>query len=336
MRDPLSSKSEGVRVPDEYSFPTTTTHSRGKVNAFSNTGGKISLALLPNPLVSVVDTQQGAGGVSCIGSPSLATFAQNPMIYGATQPASLQTKHEAYRVVAAGYKIRVMQPELRRTGTIIFAPMPLVDSIPGYNALNNAAMATSSQAMSAIIGSIPLGVASSASILSLPGAFEMSLNDMGRRDVVLPFRPLNPRARLLVNAQNSQTYSANGSYGDEVLTLLPGTGALTQVDNKELVSSSGWNGWMIYCDGFDNSVLGELIFTAEYCYHLEGSPVLSTVANATLVNDSSPDPLIDTTFMNRVLENIARLPWADVVDAGLSHFGITGASSHNRIRDYGF
>lgn len=326
MRDPISSASEGVRVPDEYSFPTTTAHSRGKVNCFSNAGGTIGLALMANPILSVVDTVRANGGVATIGSPSLATYTANAYVYGATQPSSVSSKLEAFRTVAAGYKIRVQQPELRRTGTIIFAPIPMVNTVPGYNMLNTTAMTSTSQALSAIIGSIPIGVAASASILSLPGAFEMSFNDLGRVDVVLPFRPLNPRSRLFCNSQTVQSYNATSTFGDD--SLVAGAGVTSVQDNVEVVSSAGWNGWLIYADGFDISVPGELVFTAEYCYHLEGSPNLSSALNATLVNDSSPDPVVDTGFMDNVLNKLAKMPWADIVDAGMSHYGIGGASSH--------
>lgn len=316
MRNVFDPRAEGVRVPDLYSFPVETGHLHGRFTCNANASAKISAAFMANPVLSMVDLNAMTGSSSCLSVTSMTPYnGGNTFLYGATTPASLDTKFNAARVVAAGIKIRVAQAEGVRTGVVIFAPFACVGDIPGYVLLNNSTIVGADAASGAIIGGGNPSSVSSPALLGMPGAFMMSLADLGSKDVNLPFRILNEIGHQFTNTNQATTYNATTNYGTSV-AITNTTGAVVYEDLENLTSSEGWSGWFVYCDQFNDTTATDAILSGEYYYHLEGTPATApATAIGTLINDSPPPPVVNVSAYREILDFAAQLPWADIIPA---------------------
>jgi len=322
VRNPFNPITEGVRVPDLYSFPVETGHCKGRFSLIANATSKISVAVLPNPLLSMVDINLNSGGAACIANSSMTPFTANPGYYGATTPASLDIKFNSSRVVASGVKIRVAQPELVRTGVVIFAPFPCVRGVPGWNALNTTAMVSTSAASGAVIGGANPASIDSSSILGMPGAFMMSLADLGRKDVILPFRMLSAVAQDFKQTNSATSYNATAAFGDSIIENTA-TGVIIVSDLEEVTTGVGFSGWFIYCDQFNDTSTADAILGGEYVYHLEGCPSQApSTAVGALINDSCLPPVVEPSSFQKIISEAAKLPWAEIIPAGMSAFGV--------------
>jgi len=327
LRDPFTPFVEGVRTPDQFSLPTEAVHIRGKFDMVSN-GSFVSTSgvFVSNPYVSVMDVNlQATGSAVGLKSSSAAQFAaNNPAIYGYTNTSNMISKLDTFRAVAGGIKVRVQLPELSRTGTAYFAPFACVDLVPGVNMLNNNSMAATSAAASMIVGGKPINLVGSPGIIELPGAFEMSLSEMGGRDVVLPFRPISSAADLFRNSDPSVTYSSTYNIADEV-TENVSFGTIGSTDPRECTSSAGWTGWIVVVNGYGVLTPGTPVCDVEYAMHYEGSEALATTSVGTIAISGGPPPPCNVSAKMRILDSIAKLPWADVIEAGADHFGVSSA-----------
>jgi hypothetical protein len=326
MRNPFDPRVDGVRTPDIYSFPVTTGHVHGRFNMIGNSTNHSAVAILPNPIVSVIDVTRQVEAIATISSSSLTQFSNNLFINGATLPGNLDVKFNSQRLVCGGVKVRVAQVELTRTGTVIFAPFACLRGTPGVNALTGIPLLATDAAAGSLLGGASPASFDSAAVLSMPGAFEMSLADMGRKDVILPFRVLSPAAHVFKNTNIANTYNASESYGDSVVYGL--TGTLNAGDLEEVAASDGWSGWIIYLDGFNDTANTDNILSCEYDYHLEGTPAQPNGGGlGAVLADSCLPPVIAVSSMSKIIETAATLPWAEIIPAGMSYFGIGSSAA---------
>ena len=325
MIDPFSEKCNGVRMPDQFSFPTATCVARGKYTLVGD--GSVSavkaVAFLPNPLLSAFDLSYFNTSQPAIFNSSGVQYPVNQFLWGITSPANLKAKLADYRLVAGGIRVRVQWPEQTRSGTITFAPIPMQRDVPGYIALQTQALnPAGSGATAAILGGMTPGAAGATSILELPGAFQMSLCDMGREDVILPFRPISAAVEEFKLPESANAYSASYNWGTETLSS-NATGLVQVNDTANTLNGPGWNGWLVVVDGLP--VGSNAIATCEYVYHMEGCPLSGTGAGS-LTTGVTGKTLVNTAGYHKVLDFVSALPWGRVVDAGLSHFGLSGAA----------
>lgn len=330
LRNPFDPRTEGVRTPDMYSFPVVPGHLRGIITGKANAIGYTALALLPNPVLSVVDLTHARtnGSSSAVGFSSMNVYLGNPQFAGATLPSSFNNIYNSYRMVAGGYKVTVQQPELTRTGMVLFAPFPCIRGVPGYNALQSLAISNADSAFANIIGGTAINNATSQSILGMPGAFSMSMADLGAKDVILPFRVLSAAAQDFKLTSASVSYNGTENYGDSFVALTPAeTAQNPTADLEEVTNGVGWSGWYVYAFGYNDTVATDVMLNFEYMYHLEGTPVVISDSNS-VITDAPAPPVVDTFSFNNIINAAAKLPWAEIVEAGASAFGVTNRGSH--------
>jgi len=319
--NPFSTEARGVKNPDGFSFPTESRAIKARVT-ITGLNSNMALGLLPNPCLSMIDITLAGGSATSVLATSLSAYAANPQVYAGTTPTSMNSAYESFRVVSGGYKVRVQTPELSRTGTLICAPFIANRVVPGPNALINVAL-TSADAYSHMLGGINFTVANSAAILELPGAFEVSLADLGREDLILPFKPISTQSGVFHGASFGAGYSA--TYNESDSTLSTGAGAIYPSGNdmSDLTSCEGFCGWLLYADGYVSS--NTPLFSLETVYHLEGVPVISTALGAVPVPDTAPPPVASAVEYAQAARDIGSMPWEAFTSIGLEAMGVAAA-----------
>lgn len=318
LLDPFDTRAEGARIPDLYCTATSCYHLRGIIPISSTPSGTCAFALLPSPLVSAMDTSSAAGGNTCIGTgASMSWFTANPSVYYATTNTNLQAIYSTQRLVAAGWKIRVVVPPLNRAGKIIVVPLPMVDEVPGWNILQSVTGQASNVA-AAIFGSSNITGIASSSILALPGAKEYSLEELAQTDILLRDRPTGARAFDFHSTSTSIGWGANTNLSD--LTAVSGAlgGVTTNVayDWKDPTSMVGHTGYIIVGLGLSASLPS---LDIEYVYHLEGTPSIQTSTLAP-VTSGATKVVSNPNLLNNILARVSTFPFIDAVQAGLDYF----------------
>jgi hypothetical protein len=329
--DPFSASALGARMPDEFAFPTATYHSHGTIAVQSPAGyTTVNLALFPHPFLSVVDTNNGSyNSTNEIISYAGYSYSVNSGIYGATSPAAFLGELGEYRVVGAGWKVRVTMPELTRTGRLIFAPIPGCRDLPGFNALNNTMLSSGSAADSRLLGGIGVVRAGTASILNLPGAFEISMGDLGARDIFLSSKPTSASYSQFHTAISGATYYTGTTpiaQGDN--DLVNPAGGIISVDTSDMLDFSNMSGWLVHGEGYPNVI--SPIIDIEFIMHFEGTPASGPLSTPSPVPSGIMKTYIDTADFNRTIDAAARAPWARAVSAGIGNFPISASASGAR------
>jgi hypothetical protein len=250
----------------------------------------------------------------------------NSGIYGATSPAAFLGELGEYRVVGAGWKVRVTMPELTRTGRLIFAPIPGCRDLPGFNALNSTVLSSGSAADSRLLGGIGVVRAGTASILNLPGAFEISMGDLGARDIFLSSKPTSASYSQFHTSITGATFYTGTtpiSQGDN--DLVSPTGGIISIDTSDVLDFSNLSGWLVHGEGFPT--VSSPIIDIEFMMHYEGTPASGPLGTAAPVPSGVMKTLIDTAEFNRTIDAAARAPWARAVAAGIGNFPIAAAAS---------
>jgi len=324
LRDPFSDLARGVRMIDRFCFPTSTRVLRSKVNMLGNASALGSCCFMPNPFVTVFDScRQDGSGIFVGTGTSMNTLTNNSSVSGLCTPAQLAGFLDSFRVVAGGVKLRVQMPEGTRTGTIIIAPVAMVADVPGWNALNNSIMTKNDTAPNSLMGGVSQDAANSNAILNMPGAREYSLNDMAFFDIELPFRPITAFSERFRDTDVAASFNSTQLYGTgEVVNL--STGVTNSTDNPPTVASDGWNGWLVYLDGHGIINTSTVVVSAEIILHIEG--IESPQINNSISESSKPISSVNTLLYNRILDGVSKLPWENLVSAGLSNFGYQGAA----------
>jgi len=328
--NPFSDNARGIQNPDGFMFPTDPRAVKGKfqMGPSASGGPVLGVAVLPNPLVSVLDLSYFANGPTLgaiLTAGALSNFGgNNPSIYGACSSAALSAGYESFRLVAGGVKLRVVMPELTRTGTVTCAPFVCTDFPYGVNMLTNAAM-TNANMYSMMIGGILPSVASQPQILELPGAFELSLNDLSREDIILPFKPSSMLCQKFHSTQTSQVYNSTQNAGTD-FTEITASGTLTngQIDTGDDCNGSGFVGWLICVDGIPTT--SQSILQVEYVYHLEGVPLVALGAASVPIPDTAPPPPVSAVAFGETVRKIYTSPMWSTVSTGLENMGVSGAA----------
>jgi hypothetical protein len=308
LKFPFSPSSIGCRVPDPWSFPTQTYHLHGTFVLSSSAFGSGTVSFYPNPILSAVDWSGGAPGIS--GS-AFATTPGNPLtlsvaasgtgfcqyIQGATSLANLQSVLSDYRVVAWGIKISNLQAELNATGRIIVSCVPVGDEVPDIDVLTGGPAVIQQGGMAQRLAGLPASVITSSTMLELPSAFELSVQDLLHGDVEIVGQYTSPSFFTLKSTGTSHGQQIMAGYFDsDALTAVASTGAPSPggYGYKDPTRMVGGCGIYIYYEGMQFSVN---CLQVEYIYHLEGSPAIGSSSNVTPIASVQPQPVVGTTEM---------------------------------------
>lgn len=331
--NPFGDKVEGVRICDSFAFPTATYHLRGTV-AIANTNlagaspnNYSTIMISSDPLISFVDISgattggyTATGAYTSVASTSMLPYGANGKIFSATSIAALTGVLKNYRVVCAGFKVRVTMPENIRTGRILVAPVLYTQGLPGPNILENLELQTGSGTSTRLLGGVPYASANSSAILNLPGAFEMSMSDLGMQDLVLLPKPTSPHYQVFRSSVSGYGYTATGVFGDQA--AYNAAGAMQYTDIGAITDAAGLSGFIIRIEGIPTTSVTPLV-DIEYVYHLEGTPSLGAGA-AIPMPSAALRTAISTSGFEKALDFASSLPWGSMVDAGLNGLGIVG------------
>jgi hypothetical protein len=326
--NPFAPRSRGIKAPDGFMFPTITKCLKGKFTVGSNANGIAAIAAICNPVISIMDLPAfNSASPSISSAGSLSQFGLNTSIYGGTAAANLVNDFESYRVVAAGVKLKVVMPELTRTGIVTCAPFISLGNTPGINAITGAGM-TNPNSYSTFLGGILPGVAGSGAILELPGAFEVSMTDLGREAVILPFKPASSISSVFHGTDVVTSYNATQFVASN--ELITGLGVASSATNTDVANAAGFTGWIIFIDGLP--VTTSNILVVEYVYHLEGVPSIAGGTVAVPVSDSTPTPSVRAVDYLQALRDISESPLMEFASMGLEAMGVGSSRSVGRYR----
>jgi hypothetical protein len=183
---PFSTTVDGVKVPDSYSFPTSTIKSNSSFNlsGFSATGNQYGIwCFTPYDEVAYnVPSVLSAGGVANWGTTNGASSAVN---------TNLDLLAAQYRPVAGGVKITCTQPLTAAQGYMYFCHIPL--------------LLTGGQGNT---GDFPT---TEAQMAQYPTADRYSLAELCERPIVIPFRKVSDFCTQWHQTNGSASFPVPGS-----------------------------------------------------------------------------------------------------------------------------
>lgn len=288
---PFDSTSYGVRVPDPWSFPTTTYHLHGTVVATAPASGQGTLMFCPGPLLSLIDVGVDNAHSSVVTSSGMNPIANNTTLaFQATTPAKLSAVFQDYRVPSWGIKISNLQPELSATGRIIIFQIPCGDQIPGDQVINAAAMSAGVLTQKLTGGTA--AVIDSSSVLNYPTAQEFAVQDMLHGDLQIAGSYVNPIFFDFKMSTSVATFNGTFSEADDTVWTTA-TGVVSGASgNRDPSRQHGGVMIGIHFEGFPSGGALQI----EWIQHLEGTPTLASLsAGQTPVSSMMPVPCIGNT-----------------------------------------
>lgn len=297
MTAPFTKMAYGSKALDLYAGPTTTCHLTGVVKFTSSSAGLGSVVMLGDPLISLISV----GGTAAGGVQGGMTLLSGSPVLGATTPASLKALLTNYRVVGWGIELRNLVPPTAATGRVYVAKVPSVGQYPSWYDITaiiaNAGTVTAAELVEAATGYWTGGTNNNlpSSILSLPEAQEYSLQELITGVLGVNGLPVDPRAFWFkpTTAAASFTTGTNdaimlgGAVGQATVSL--GGTPLDSFTN----TTNGFEAILIRFDGFPASTEAIEI---KYVYHLEGTPVLTSVSAAPVQDNAEPSPHMPGVF----------------------------------------
>jgi hypothetical protein len=329
---PFADSSEGVRLGAYCTQKTVTYKTHGTISLTAPAGfTNCSVYITADPcVVSVVDLTQLATGSTCLATPVNGNaYTANPAIRNLIAISTLPLS--SFRVTCVGLLVRNTQPALTNTGRIIFAPIPIVNLSVGPNILQNATLSTTQSSVQSLLGGYTVLTANSSAILTLPGAFEVSTQNLVDNEVQLLFKPNSASSFTFHSGTQGTNYASSTQVGGEVL-IIPGNLASTSDTDDSSTIGMGWNGWIIRGEGLPAAA--SPIIDIEYIYHLEGMPYIPTATTSLI----EPTGMKDTPFISgdEVLRFCSKLPLKSIARAGLNmaEFYLRGPQQTNRRLDF--
>jgi hypothetical protein len=334
LLNPFDQRCNGVRVPDAGSFSTVAFHYRSEatVQTGSNVAG--SFAYLPSPFLTCWNDTNFTNLNSAV-----TQFASNATYCYYVSPGSLL--YSTMRVVSGGINISCQLPELYATGRLIISPVPLSGNPIAWATMNLVAAVSQSAPLSILTG----GITPSSGLLAYPSAYKISLLDLLRKPLLIPFQIENPTLAYQFKSCNSQGTVWNSIQNliepGEVFTVSNGqvSSASTSGSDTQL-NFSGWDAIFFYMEGVPLSgTFTGSILSIESILHCEGCPLPSGGA----YNAADARPLPGSTSIleaavdaaNKILDNTTKR----VFDAGMQSVmqGLSGmrlGSSSSRSFGY--
>lgn len=101
LLNPFNPKVAGVRIPDPYSYPTSSFRTEGTMSISSDSGGMASVMLIPHPYLSMINMNTNSTITT-----SMKRYTSSTATYAAAPRAVLGDKLSNFRLVSVGYEIR--------------------------------------------------------------------------------------------------------------------------------------------------------------------------------------------------------------------------------------
>ncbi len=133
--DAFDDRARGAKVPDLYSFPTSTLALEMELDINADSNGRFSFCVLPHPVLSVYthnpnpSIQSITGGLRTAGNGNLGT----PKIFGSLGASQLAVTCESFRVVGCSWKLESLMTPLTCTGKLTLCQLPASDNIAPMN-----------------------------------------------------------------------------------------------------------------------------------------------------------------------------------------------------------
>lgn len=309
VRYPFYDSAIGGRVPDMFSAPTATYHTKGTSTIFANASGIASFVFSPNPLLSMVDMTTNS-----VFQTGMTAYPNSTNVYAATSLVNLQNAYQSYRVVGAGIRIRNLMPPTTATGRLLIAPFVVSGGGPGPAALSTVAFQNAQ--VSDFIG-VPITSASTtagvpSNILELPGSEEYTMQDLITNGVDCWCKPVTPGSFEFHNTYNvTGVTGSTASMGQSVMwTTATGVVAGSGTDAADVSAFHGFTGFAVRLEGLPFSTT---VAEVEYIYHFEGVPALSASTAGGLVPTVPPVSHVDINGFNSVVSKIVTQPTVNYI-----------------------
>lgn len=299
LHRPFADEALGARVPDMYSAPTVTYHTKGTVSVASNTLGVASLLLTPNPLASMIDMTTAS-----VSATSMYNYVGASSVYAATSLVNLQNAFASYRVVGMGIRLKCIQAPTTAVGRLIVAPFNTSTGGPGPASLGS--VSWQNQQLAQLFGSPFVGSSTTtglpATIIELPCSQEYTLQDMITNTVEFWAKPVGPGAFEFHNLYNVTAITGQATYQNlQSATVINGVVSTAGNDLEDTSSFKGWQGVLIRGEGLTASTTA---FEVEYIYHFEGTPASPTTVAGQIVPTVPANTHIDIVGFHNTLSNV--------------------------------
>jgi hypothetical protein len=295
MERPFDPTTLGARIPDPWSFPTSTYHIHNEtVLALNATTNQHTMIFLPSPLISMFDLQRmSTGGAASVLASGMAIVgpSMSSGVYGATNLVNMNTLVSQWRPVSNGIRISNQYPELNATGRIQIALVPITGEVPNIsfftNNTANIVNATTTNVARLCLQMFGTDL-SNADLLNLPYAQDFPIQDLLHGDLEICGKFTSPSAFTFRNTQTGLTYSTNGfdvTLNDDVAVISTGAATLLDSGYKDTTRMDGQCAIVVRMVGLPSAGSAELL--VETIYHIEGSPQTSVSANNTMIPSES-------------------------------------------------
>lgn len=268
---PFSPNTQGVRVPDMYSFPSDVYHVHGVMGIKSTATGYAGGLFLPNPDVSFIDTCMETAGLSCVGASSMALLptvsyaGPGTSAIIAYQAANMSTVSSTFRLASWGIRITNLQTVLGATGKLYVALVPTVTNSPNSVELLQYQIGATGTLTNFYVGEPNL---LSAGILGLPVSRHLDWSELVPGSLDINGRVLNP---TFYNFKMSSPNPNNGTstYNNSSFSR---AGGVASGDN-DVSSMPGGCGIAFFAEGCP---INTNIMDVEYIYHFETTPIVNS------------------------------------------------------------
>jgi len=278
LMSPFSPDAIGAKVPDLYSFPTSSYHLK---NTFTLGGASnFGVVCMPNPFVSLVDVS--AGGSCVLTRGGAAQTSANTGVYGLTTEALLATVCTEFRMVGAGIKIRNLQAPLVGVGRIYVAVVPLCEGLPPVSFLNfNALSAAGYTAMLSNCGLPSPSLCTSSALQNLPLSGDYVVSDLvAGCEIDINHAVFHPAFYTMKAAITSSTFGAGPTAtGDQL--LVNSVGAVASLGLRDNMSVQGSAAIILYFEGFPSTASLALV-EVDIIQHYETTPIIGQAAGVGL------------------------------------------------------
>jgi len=283
VRDPFCDQAIGVRIPDEYSYPTVTYKQQSLTSWTPATGGGMNLVLLPNPVISVYVF---AGTFS--GS-SLAQI-NGQAAYGFCVPTTVASVFSSYRVTCAGWRLRnIAGLGNNISGSISVAPLLVPeDTEITYDMISNYSVPQAN-----LISSLTNTSGSSNLLEGVSGwplAKTYPMDELVENVLCLSSAPVTPGALAFnvcnTNASNAALNATDTYFSGRRGSLVFAAGSILTISVGGTGFSGGRVAWVLEGQGLTGGVSSLQI---EFIFHMEGPVkfVTNDSANNFIPEDSS-------------------------------------------------
>jgi len=298
LHRPFADEALGARVPDMFSAPTVTYHTKGTVTVASNVSGIASVLISPNPLLGLVDMTTDS-----VASTSMYRYSSSSQ-YAATSLVNLQGAFSTYRVVGMGVRIKCLIAPTTAIGRIIVAPFNVSSGGPGPASLTG--IGWQNQQIAQLLGSPFQGSSTTSglpsTIIELPCSQEYTLQDIITNTVEFWSKPVGPGAFEFHNTYNNVNIAGASTYtSSNSVTAVAGTISASVSDLEDVSSFKGWQGLLIRGEGLSEEVTN---FEVEYIYHFEGTPAVPTTTSGQIVPTVPANTHIDIVGFHNTLSNV--------------------------------